>query len=121
MHPILYIHLVIACYVAYGIWLAVYRLTLHPLARFPGSKLAAATKWYEAYFDLVKSPGGQFMVEIDRMHEKYGETNPANERLEFTLTREGPIVRINPDELHVKDTAWADTLYCNSSRVRHTA
>lgn len=118
MHLTLYASIAFACYVAYGIGLAVYRLRFHPLARFPGSKLAAATKWYEAYFDLVKSPGGQFMAEIDRMHGKYGKANSAHGRLKLTLTRAGPIVRINPDELHVKDAEWAETLYCNSSHVR---
>jgi hypothetical protein len=118
MHYILYVYLAAACYIVYGVGLVVYRLIFHPLARFPGSKLAAATKWYEAYFDLVKSPGGQFMKEIDHMHEKYGKPNSASERLYIILTRQGPIVRINPDELHVKDAEWAETLYCNSSHVR---
>jgi hypothetical protein len=65
--------LALAAALLYGVGLVIYRLTLHPLARFPGPKLAAATKWYEFYYDCIKAPGGQFLWETYRMHKKYGQ------------------------------------------------
>lgn len=54
------------------LWLlqVVYRLFAHPLASFPGPKIAAATFLYEFYYDVIK--GGMYIWEIERMHEQYG-------------------------------------------------
>lgn len=52
------------------IWLAIYRLYLHPLAKFPGPKLAALSRWYEFYYNVIR--GGLFWREIEKMHEQYG-------------------------------------------------
>jgi len=60
--------------VALVLWVAVtiaYRLWLGPLAAFPGPKLAALTGWYETYFECIQR--GRYWVEIERMHEQYGQ------------------------------------------------
>ena len=53
--------------------LTVYRLTLHPLAKFPGPRLAAVTRYYEGYYDLIQN--GQYTSKIEELHRKYGMLN----------------------------------------------
>ncbi|KAE9985723.1 hypothetical protein BLS_005689 [Venturia inaequalis] len=79
-------------WIVYHILVALYRVTYHPLTAFPGPKLAALSYKYEFYFDGIL--GGQYTAEISRMHEKYG-----------------PIVRINPEELHCNDPGFVDQIY----------
>jgi hypothetical protein len=58
-------------WITYRLALALYNISpLHPLHRFPGPKLAAASFLYEFWFDFVK--GGRYTWEIKRMHEHYG-------------------------------------------------
>ena len=61
-----------ACVIWFGytVCLVVYRLYLHPLAKFPGPKLAAVSKWYEFYYDVVCK--GQFTFQTQALHKQYG-------------------------------------------------
>ncbi|KAE8153060.1 cytochrome P450 [Aspergillus avenaceus] len=79
--------------------IVIYRLFLSPLSKFPGPRLAAATRLYEAYFQLVK--GGRFTWHINELHEQYG-----------------PIVRITPWEIHIKDPNFYNTLYAGPGNKR---
>ena len=81
----------------YFIGVGIYRLYFHPLAGFPGPKLAALTQWYETYYELFKKPGGQFMFQCHKLHDIYG-----------------PIVRINPFEVHIQDSEFYPTVYAHS-------
>jgi hypothetical protein len=81
-----------ALYAFYLIGLGVYRLYLSPIAKFPGPKIAALTKWYEFYYEVLLR--GKFSDHITKLHSIYG-----------------PIVRITPDELHVNDPPFYDTLF----------
>jgi hypothetical protein len=67
--------------------LSTHRLLLHPLARFPGPRLAAITRLYEAYYDVLQI--GRYTFKIAELHRQYG-----------------PIVRISPHELHVSDPSF---------------
>ncbi len=64
--------------VVWTICTVVYRIFFHPLAAFPGPKLAIATYCYEWYYDLIL--GGQYTFKLKELHERYGmsRTHPRN-------------------------------------------
>ncbi|GAM33997.1 hypothetical protein TCE0_013f01297 [Talaromyces pinophilus] len=86
-------------WLAYVVFGAIYRLYFHPLSRFPGPRVAALTRWYEFYYDVIKP--GQFIWKIESLHKRYG-----------------PIVRITPDELHIKDPEFYEVIYAPASKKR---
>ena len=79
--------------------LVVRRLYLSPIAHIPGPKLAALTRLYEFYYDIVL--GGQYTFKVLELHKQYG-----------------PIVRISPWEIHVGDPDFFPKLYTGPSRRR---
>lgn len=56
--------------VLYCTCLVFYRLTLSPLAGFPGPKIAAATGWYQFYHNYVRN--GTYVFRVEEMHKIYG-------------------------------------------------
>lgn len=70
------IPLLVLLILIYNITLIIYRLYFSPLAKFPGSRIAAATGWYEFYFDYWKN--GKYIFEIERMHRVYGIATTAS-------------------------------------------
>lgn len=60
---------------AYGLVMALYRLHVHPLRKYPGPWFAAVTSLYEMYFTAWGA--GSFEDEIDRLHQIYGEYGPS--------------------------------------------
>ncbi|KAJ6107384.1 hypothetical protein N7523_008707 [Penicillium sp. IBT 18751x] len=91
--------LIISGLLAFLIIRSIYRLYFHPLSKFPGPKLAAVSSAYEFYFNVIKR--GKFIWELERLHEVYG-----------------PIIRITPREIHIKDSHYYDEIYASNLRRR---
>jgi hypothetical protein len=75
---------------------ALYRLFFSPIAAIPGPTLAAITQWYETYYDVCLN--GKFTLHLEKLHAKYG-----------------PIVRINPWEVHINDPEYFETIYSTAA------
>ncbi|KAK2734149.1 hypothetical protein FQN57_001864 [Myotisia sp. PD_48] len=80
----------------YTLGILIYRLWFSPLSKFPGPKLAAATFWYEFYYDAILR--GRYMFQIKKFHEQYG-----------------PIVRVSPTELSINDPEYYRVLYSHTN------
>ncbi|KAF2868518.1 cytochrome P450 [Massariosphaeria phaeospora] len=84
-------------FIVYLLSLTIYRLYSHTLCRFPGPKLAAITRYYEAYYDVFLN--GQYTFKIAALHQTYRA-----------------IMRISPHELHVSDLAFYKKLFRQDGR-----
>ncbi|KAI9149647.1 Cytochrome P476 monooxygenase [Paramyrothecium foliicola] len=84
-------------YFLYLAWNCFYNIYLHPLSHIPGDKLAVMGPYLEFYHEVIR--GGQYLWEVEKMHERYG-----------------PIVRVNAREVHVKDSSFYHTIYAAGSR-----
>lgn len=97
----------------------VYRVRFHPLAKFPGPKLAAATTAYEFYYNIVKD--GLFHRKLIELHEKFGQSKSilrVNKSYGLHIAQAGPVVRIAPNELHFSDPAFHSEIYTGQKSAR---
>jgi hypothetical protein len=60
----------VGSWLVWGVVIVIYRLAFHPLARFPGPRLAAITHLYEVYYDVWL--GGQYTFNLRELHQRYG-------------------------------------------------
>lgn len=66
-------------FLIYRTFVVSWRLLFHPLARFPGPRLAAATSLYRAYHEIIR--GGEFLNELHQMHTVYGMICPSSDQV----------------------------------------
>lgn len=61
----------LGAWLGYRLLFALYNISpFHPLHKFPGPRLAAATFIYEFWYDFVLH--GRYVNEIRKMHDIYG-------------------------------------------------
>ncbi|KAH9993912.1 hypothetical protein F4779DRAFT_608398 [Xylariaceae sp. FL0662B] len=103
----------------YSATVAVYRLLFHPLARFPGPKLAAITLYYEAYYDIILN--GQYTFnKIAELPKKYGRatTIPYHHITSYTREYSSEVPSFVP--VHANCTS-STQLFSGSSTAKRDA
>ncbi|KAI9667579.1 MAG: hypothetical protein M1821_000395 [Bathelium mastoideum] len=95
--PVVWVVAALTLWLGWAGVVIIYRLYFHPLARFPGPKLAAATYLYAQYYDLWL--GGQYVFKLKELHDRYG-----------------PVVRFMPDDLHFNDPDYFDEIYTTAGK-----
>ncbi|KAI0387424.1 cytochrome P450 [Hypomontagnella monticulosa] len=109
-----HVFILICGWLGYHVLRALWNISpFHPLSHIPGPKLAAATYLPEFWHDVVKF--GRYTHEIKKMHEIYGINfhksyhHGGGSCLALTLNI-GPIVRINPEEIHCNDIHFVNEI-----------
>jgi hypothetical protein len=100
--------------VIYVILRCVYNLYFHPLRKIPGPKMAAMCSWYDFYSDIIK--GGTYLWQVKKMHDEYGTKSMHTLTACHLTLSAGPIVRINPNEVHIDDPQFYPTIYSGGTR-----
>jgi hypothetical protein len=73
-------------WLGYWVFLGVWRLTLDPIAKSPGPKLAAASFMYEFYYDINLS--GQYTFKIKEISREIWSQSPLTDTgLKLTASR----------------------------------
>ncbi|KAK0189785.1 cytochrome P450 [Armillaria mellea] len=73
-----------------------YQYLNHPLRHYPGPRIAALSKWYKFYFDVLQDGG--FLEHLEKLHIQYG-----------------PVVRVGPNEVHFSNPrAYGDIYFVGS-------
>ena len=105
---------IVVLLIAYTFCGVIYRLYLSPIAKFPGPRLAAVSLWYEFYYDVIK--GGQYTWKIAELHKQYGIWRKPKESKSLIHGSLGPVIRINPYELHINEPSFYDDLYVGPTK-----
>ena len=86
--------------VSYVLLLVTYRITLHPLAKFPGPVLAKVTELYPLYRSIV----GDRHLTFWRLHEKHGD-----------------FVRYGPNQISVNTATRLKTIYGFKANIQKSS
>lgn len=78
----------------------VYRLTFHPLAKYPGPLLGRITDWYS----VIHALRGDRHIEFLRLHEKYG-----------------PFVRFGPNRISVNTAEGLQKIYGTKANTKKSS
>jgi cytochrome P450 len=76
---------------------AIYRLTIHPLAKYPGPLLGCVTDWYSVYHAWK----GTRHLDFYRLHKRYGE-----------------VVRYGPNSISINSNVALQSIYGFRANVR---
>ncbi|KAH6699018.1 cytochrome P450 [Leptodontidium sp. MPI-SDFR-AT-0119] len=83
--------------VAHAIFVSIYRLTLHPYAKYPGPLLGKLSNIYAAYHAYT----GDVHLDVERCHKKYGK-----------------FVRYRPNALLVNSVEGFHDIYGNGRKIK---